>query len=179
MQRRQLQVERVPVPHQRRARTGLAATVDVVAPVDRGVGVAGQLVARIAHAQAKTVFLQRQAGAEAHVPALVALGHGRQPRAEPEFAVQQVRRTGHVLEQAADRAGAVQRALRSAQHFDAADVVGQQRSEEHTSELQSLMRISYAVFCLKKKNNTTSIKKSVSLTTTKLPFTFSNLSSNH
>src|SRR3546814_6195945 len=28
------------------------------------------------------------------------------------------------------------------------------RSEEHTSELQSLMRISYAVFCLKKKSNT-------------------------
>src|SRR3546814_10458578 len=28
---------------------------------------------------------------------------------------------------------------------------GQDRSEEHTSELQSLMRISYAVFCLKKK----------------------------
>src|SRR3546814_1642535 len=32
-----------------------------------------------------------------------------------------------------------------------------ERSEEHTSELQSLMRISYAVFCLKKKK--TSIKK--------------------
>src|SRR3546814_8048667 len=31
----------------------------------------------------------------------------------------------------------------------------QPRSEEHTSELQSLMRISYAVFCLKKKINTT------------------------
>src|SRR3546814_2037571 len=30
------------------------------------------------------------------------------------------------------------------------------RSEEHTSELQSLMRISYAVFCLKKKNKTKS-----------------------
>src|SRR3546814_6853389 len=30
----------------------------------------------------------------------------------------------------------------------------QGRSEEHTSELQSLMRISYAVFCLKKKRNT-------------------------
>src|SRR3546814_9054136 len=29
---------------------------------------------------------------------------------------------------------------------------GRSRSEEHTSELQSLMRISYAVFCLKKKN---------------------------
>src|SRR3546814_4751356 len=33
-----------------------------------------------------------------------------------------------------------------ARHFDAP------RSEEHTSELQSLMRISYAVFCLKKQN---------------------------
>src|SRR3546814_1012680 len=31
---------------------------------------------------------------------------------------------------------------------------GGQRSEEHTSELQSLLRISYAVFCLKKKQNT-------------------------
>src|SRR3546814_5624221 len=31
----------------------------------------------------------------------------------------------------------------------------QRRSEEHTSELQSLMRISYAVFCLKKKKNIT------------------------
>src|SRR3546814_10296742 len=31
------------------------------------------------------------------------------------------------------------------------------RSEEHTSELQSLMRISYAVFCLKKKNQNTNI----------------------
>src|SRR3546814_7989090 len=31
------------------------------------------------------------------------------------------------------------------------------RSEEHTSELQSLMRISYAVFCLKKKKQTTEI----------------------
>src|SRR3546814_1828458 len=33
------------------------------------------------------------------------------------------------------------------------------RSEEHTSELQSLMRISYAVFCLKKKNKKYSIIK--------------------
>src|SRR3546814_14455788 len=31
--------------------------------------------------------------------------------------------------------------------------LGNGRSEEHTSELQSLMRISYAVFCLKKKTN--------------------------
>src|SRR3546814_1045054 len=33
------------------------------------------------------------------------------------------------------------------------------RSEEHTSELQSLMRISYAVFCLKKKNTTTTKRR--------------------
>src|SRR3546814_6047016 len=33
------------------------------------------------------------------------------------------------------------------------------RSEEHTSELQSLMRISYAVFCLKKKNRKTHTTK--------------------
>src|SRR3546814_9373517 len=33
-------------------------------------------------------------------------------------------------------------------------VLDQTRSEEHTSELQSLMRISYAVFCLKKKKQT-------------------------
>src|SRR3546814_8549465 len=33
-------------------------------------------------------------------------------------------------------------------------IAGRFRSEEHTSELQSLMRISYAVFCLKKKKKT-------------------------
>src|SRR3546814_4174222 len=37
------------------------------------------------------------------------------------------------------------------------------RSEEHTSELQSLMRISYAVFCLKKKKKKTHIKKQYKL----------------
>src|SRR3546814_2673166 len=37
-----------------------------------------------------------------------------------------------------------------------ARAVERTRSEEHTSELQSLMRISYAVFCLKKKNTATS-----------------------
>src|SRR3546814_8841799 len=38
-----------------------------------------------------------------------------------------------------------------AEYGDAAALPRLQRSEEHTSELQSLMRISYAVFCLKKK----------------------------
>src|SRR3546814_1577659 len=43
----------------------------------------------------------------------------------------------------------VRRALRAR-----ATAASSSRSEEHTSELQSLMRISYAVFCLKKKKNT-------------------------
>src|SRR3546814_5340459 len=38
------------------------------------------------------------------------------------------------------------------QQKQARDMQNATRSEEHTSELQSLMRISYAVFCLKKKN---------------------------
>src|SRR3546814_2068787 len=56
----------------------------------------------------------------------------------------------------------VGRALRAAYQdqetatpLDMAELIGKLdriRSEEHTSELQSLMRISYAVFCLKKKN---------------------------
>src|SRR3546814_9660624 len=43
------------------------------------------------------------------------------------------------------------------------------RSEEHTSELQSLMRISYAVFCLKKKKKT--IKKNSFIVTTETTIT--------
>src|SRR3546814_6138143 len=41
------------------------------------------------------------------------------------------------------------------------------RSEEHTSELQSLMRISYAVFCLKKKKETNSINDTTNQTTSR------------
>src|SRR3546814_9007552 len=46
-------------------------------------------------------------------------------------------------------AGGDQRGEAAAQHH----LLAEQRSEEHTSELQSLMRISYAVFCLKKKKH--------------------------
>src|SRR3546814_3704653 len=44
-----------------------------------------------------------------------------------------------------------------------APIIAQARSEEHTSELQSLMRISYAVFCLKKKTKqqTTQVQKHI------------------
>src|SRR3546814_10277114 len=37
------------------------------------------------------------------------------------------------------------------------------RSEEHTSELQSLMRISYAVFCLKKKNEENTLQTATTI----------------
>src|SRR3546814_2369515 len=50
---------------------------------------------------------------------------------------------------AAPRAAALGAAHRT---LDPARPAAGDRSEEHTSELQSLMRISYAVFCLKKKN---------------------------
>src|SRR3546814_7171191 len=49
------------------------------------------------------------------------------------------------------RAGAAGHASRQPRELHRA--LAQARSEEHTSELQSLMRISYAVFCLKKKTN--------------------------
>src|SRR3546814_5531425 len=48
------------------------------------------------------------------------------------------------------------RGVHESQCVVAARMMG--RSEEHTSELQSLMRISYAVFCLKKKNQTTNTR---------------------
>src|SRR3546814_3462188 len=55
----------------------------------------------------------------------------------------------HVIEQhEAERAAIVERSARQASEGATAK---SDRSEEHTSELQSLMRISYAVFCLKKK----------------------------
>src|SRR3546814_2514626 len=62
----------------------------------------------------------------------------------------------HGLGRRPDRGEGEQPADRPAESREAEriDIVGLQekRSEEHTSELQSLMRISYAVFCLKKKN---------------------------
>src|SRR3546814_5555903 len=52
-------------------------------------------------------------------------------------------------------AKAGKRDQRQAENLDPCALVADLRSEEHTSELQSLMRISYAVFCLKKKKTQT------------------------
>src|SRR3546814_2042999 len=66
-----------------------------------------------------------------------------------------IARKAHLSERATCRAGA--RTGRWA--LPARQAPAACRSEEHTSELQSLMRISYAVFCLKKKNMNQLTKK--------------------
>src|SRR3546814_9424336 len=68
-----------------------------------------------------------------------------QPRAVSAF---------HRPDREGDGRGAFERAdrLPAGAPWRHANLVCAERSEEHTSELQSLMRISYAVFCLKKKN---------------------------
>src|SRR3546814_1103945 len=50
------------------------------------------------------------------------------------------------------RKTSAQRSAQTAAELVVTPNISGSRSEEHTSELQSLMRISYAVFCLKKKN---------------------------
>src|SRR3546814_6492308 len=69
-------------------------------------------------------------------------------RAVGQLVAQAAEDVGDALDRAADRMQAAARGVAAGQR----DVDGfGGRSEEHTSELQSLMRISYAVFCLKKK----------------------------
>src|SRR3546814_1003517 len=77
--------------------------------------------------------------------------------------VRQVVKTDESVAVVADHMGAAKKGLEAAAirwhdgpnaGVNSADLIRQleeERSEEHTSELQSLMRISYAVFCLKKK----------------------------
>src|SRR3546814_20156369 len=63
---------------------------------------------------------------------------------------QLARREGHAMPPAGSSCGEGAR-VGSGHLFAFASAPSAERSEEHTSELQSLMRISYAVFCLKKK----------------------------
>src|SRR3546814_2451980 len=84
---------------------------------------------------------------------------------EPQRARRAVAEAAHRVERrrylAEGRCQAVQQPGARLGRGDAARGPVQQpdRSEEHTSELQSLMRISYAVFCLKKKKNTSEINQ--------------------
>src|SRR3546814_1935809 len=104
---------------------------------------------RLVEAEARTDFL-RHLGAKLRMVAAAALGD----------VVQQHRHVEHTARQdlvhhlGGDRRHLGQAALLDrVQNADGEDgvLIDRVRSEEHTSELQSLMRISYAVFCLKKK----------------------------
>src|SRR3546814_3839515 len=75
-------------------------------------------------------------------------GSGRFPRAD---------QSSLILNTCSARNLCVFRAPRTSQRCNGRLVWNGTRSEEHTSELQSLMRISYAVFCLKKKTNYTTV----------------------
>src|SRR3546814_9409136 len=70
------------------------------------------------------------------------------------------RRLGGLHASGGQRGSDLQRASACARTLSAAPRAEAGRSEEHTSELQSLMRISYAVFCLKKKKKHTNITHS-------------------
>src|SRR3546814_6479434 len=72
-----------------------------------------------------------------------------------QYAASETRRFAQVILPDQAAANALAAKIRGGTSLTAAA----QRSEEHTSELQSLMRISYAVFCLKKKNKQSTIQK--------------------
>src|SRR3546814_8975663 len=92
-------------------------------------------------------------GAEVHDHPVVVAGYGHQVVAQ---GVQALHRKRGEIARSRAAGDDVEAALRIAHHRLAqGEPAADHRSEEHTSELQSLMRISYAVFCLKKKKHNT------------------------
>src|SRR3546814_1047779 len=86
----------------------------------------------------------------------------RSTRTDTLFPYTTLFRSAHLAQSAGDIVGIGQRCGSRSDGFALLDNAkpSERRSEEHTSELQSLMRISYAVFCLKKKKkNTTQANK--------------------
>src|SRR3546814_8113999 len=77
---------------------------------------------------------------------------GDRPRARPElFSFRHHGGAAQLSAVSARRDGKARGSSAGAEAWPGRGCQARQRSEEHTSELQSLMRISYAVFCLKKK----------------------------
>src|SRR3546814_7789798 len=120
-------------------------------------GVAGaQHIGQDRHAGAVAVVLHLLGAAAEAMQEAVQQGARvmHPPRARPAVGAAEDRRVAVLVPDAAQLAGhQVERLVpgdRDEGFGAAAAAVA--RSEEHTSELQSLMRISYAVFCLKKKN---------------------------
>src|SRR3546814_3096977 len=98
-------------------------------------------------------------------------GRDARPRAGIGLAHHRSGRIARRIETRDDRPVLAQRAGIFVGQYAAegADIAGKDldRSEEHTSELQSLMRISYAVFCLKKKKETHTKHKDINKQTNK------------
>src|SRR3546814_6184156 len=82
------------------------------------------------------------------------LGCGLVDALDPGVGVRRAHKISVDLPGAVDVVGEAALAGEKAEIFLALDAGADPRSEEHTSELQSLMRISYAVFCLKKQHKT-------------------------
>src|SRR3546814_4554219 len=93
-------------------------------------GVRSPSIRRLPHGHSAITSLRRFSAAHAAYAPLLLNSAGSRPAFDRQSS-----------ESGAFRSGAVPHLVQRSQ-----------RSEEHTSELQSLMRISYAVFCLKKKN---------------------------
>src|SRR3546814_8119174 len=83
----------------------------------------------------------------------------QQPAAAPRAATSFPRKVWHLLVAIKDALALIFLLLFFVLLFGLLTARQSARSEEHTSELQSLMRISYAVFCLKKKNKKIRIQK--------------------
>src|SRR3546814_2985159 len=116
----------------------------------------------MARPQADAVALVEKRGEERQADDVVVMGVG-----EEDVSLEGAVLAELLAERPQARSGVEDQQLVAATHLDAGSVAaiprvtfawtgdratGSPRSEEHTSELQSLMRISYAVFCLKKKN---------------------------
>src|SRR3546814_5798154 len=85
-------------------------------------------------------------------------GRGRRPDRFFEVFLQDFAGSSEQIVAAMSSKAASQRGQRDDGSFTECPMSKILRSEEHTSELQSLMRISYAVFCLKKKTNIITIQ---------------------
>src|SRR3546814_8455404 len=86
------------------------------------------------------------------------IGDNERPR--PSIRAGDARNEVENHESIARAGGVLRQRFHHARHIDWRPIIAVLRSEEHTSELQSLMRISYAVFCLKKKEQRTQMNQS-------------------
>src|SRR3546814_8752001 len=105
-----------------------------------------------------TLFRSRRPVHDRHTQDSPGDGRGRGPAcaAAPSLPDQQAPDLDEDLKNGPGAHGQGQRRPMRREGVTAQPDTRDRRSEEHTSELQSLMRISYAVFCLKKKNTKTS-----------------------